>query len=302
MTGSTPQPGSSASWYEHLKYCDLCPRQCRVNRLAGNTGFCHSGKDAQISSVGPHFGEEPPLVGLKGSGTIFFNRCNLGCIFCQNATISHQSGQTVQTEYLAEVFLSIQNSGYHNLNLVTPTPHLPAIVHALEIARSRDFNLPVIYNCGGYESSETIKMLRGVIDIYMPDIKSLDADWCSRFLAAPDYPDIALDSLKTMMDQVGNLQLNTSGVAVRGLLVRHLVMPFQENDTRAVLDAVYKICGPEAYVNVMDQYRPCFQAFRHHGLSRPINRSEWMNAVEHAEKLNLTRGLESKKPYVFNMK
>ena len=277
---------------QHAHTCDFCPRFCNVDRINGETGFCNMGRDAQVASVHAHFGEEPPLVGHNGSGTVFFFGCNLGCVFCQNYEISHGNGSPVQPDELASIFLTVQRTGCHNLNLVTPTPHILAIVEALEIALTHGFHLPVVYNCGGYENPEIIKLLNGIIDIYMPDLKSLDRTWSRLYLKAADYPVYAKLSIEEMYKQVGNLRMDAGRIAKRGLLVRHLVMPNQIDDTRNIIDFLRDLCGTNGFINVMNQYRPCFEAGSYSDLNRRISQSEWQKAIDYATKNEITKGLD----------
>jgi len=241
--------------------CRLCPRQCGADRTAGERGFCGAGDIPVVSSAFPHHGEESVLRGTRGSGTIFFCGCNLKCVFCQNHDISGSTagGTPVSPEELAVLMLSLQRHGCHNVNFVTPTHFAPSIARAVEIARREGLVVPVVYNCGGYESPEVIRALEGVVDIYMPDVKFLDPERSARFLRAPDYPDAVREAVALMDTQVGRLQVR-NGTAVRGLLVRHLVMPGGYEDSRRIMDFLASACTPGTYVNVMDQYRPCHRA------------------------------------------
>ena len=269
-----------------LRSCELCPRLCRVNRIEGKTGYCGIGPEPVISSAGPHFGEEPPLVGRGGSGTIFFTGCNLGCIFCQNYDISHlRHGREVPVSDLTDTMLRLQEMGCHNINWVTPTHQVPAIVEALELARSKGLSVPTVYNCGGYERVEILRQLEGYVDIYMPDAKYLDAQ-TARYSDAPDYPDVMRAALKEMFRQVGDLETQ-GGVAVKGLLVRHLVMPGCTDESLAILDFLAKDISPNTYVNVMDQYRPTFRAREFPEISRCITSAEHSRVRQHAEQLGL---------------
>ena len=277
-----------------LRACELCPRLCRVNRLAGEVGRCGAGPGPEISSVGPHFGEEPPLVGLGGpahraggSGTIFFTGCNLGCVFCQNFEISHcQDGRRITEEALADAMLGLERIGCHNVNWVTPTHQVPAILAALRIARSRGLSIPTVFNCGGYERVEILRMIEGQVDIYMPDAKFFSPATAERFASAPDYPKVAQAALMEMHRQVGDLQIR-DGIAARGLLVRHLVMPGCGDESIAILDFIAREISPNTYVNVMDQYRPAYRAHEFPEISRRITRSEYLRVLRHAEKLGL---------------
>ncbi|RMG60701.1 MAG: radical SAM protein [Deltaproteobacteria bacterium] len=273
-----------------LKECDLCPRKCHVDRLSGEKGFCRTGRFALVSSYGPHYGEEFPLVGRHGSGTVFFTHCNLGCIFCQNYDISHLGeGREVTPEQLAEIFLSIQRMGCHNLNLVTPTHVVAQVVESLALAVEEGFSLPVVYNCGGYEDPDVIRLLDGVVDIYMPDVKFFDPAVAEELARAPDYPRWVKESVVEMHRQVGDLVIDSSGVARKGLLVRHLVLPGGLAGTEEVLAFLRENTGPETYLNIMDQYYPCYMARSHPLLSRRIYREEWEEALSLARRLGFRR-------------
>jgi len=272
---------------EVLASCVLCPRKCRVNRLAGEIGYCGVGADPVIASSGPHFGEEPPLVGRRGSGTVFFTGCNLGCVFCQNYEISHiKEGRRCTVDALADVMLQLQALGCHNVNWVTPTHQAPAIMAALEMARSSGLTVPTVFNCGGYESVETLRMIEGRVDIYMPDAKFSRRETAERYCSAPDYPESMKAALKEMRRQVGDLVIR-DGVAVRGLLVRHLVMPDHGDESKEVLDFLANEVSPDTYVNIMDQYRPAYRAHEFPQISRPVSRAEYLDAMGHAERLGL---------------
>ncbi len=273
-----------------LRSCDICPRTCRVDRTRGEQGVCRVGARAIVASFGPHYGEEAPLVGHNGSGTVFFSGCSLRCVFCQNYGISHLlEGEELAADRLASIFLSVQRMGCHNLNLVTPTHVTPQIVEALAIAAGKGFRLPVVYNCGGYERVETLRELEGIVDIYMPDLKFLGAAPAARYCAAPDYPDVAGEALREMARQVGPLVLGWNGIAVRGLLVRHLVMPGDASTTRDVIDFLAGEIGTDTYLNLMDQYRPCGRAAEFPEIARRISPEEWEAAREYAVRKGMTR-------------
>jgi putative pyruvate formate lyase activating enzyme len=273
-----------------LSECDICPRMCRVNRKAGELGVCRVGRNALVASFGPHFGEEAPLVGNQGSGTVFFSGCNLRCLFCQNYEISHLvEGSEVSAERLAGIFLSVQRTGCHNLNLVTPTHVTPQILMALSLAVPRGLSIPVVYNCGGYESVDTLRELDGVVDIYMPDVKFLDAEPAGRYCEAPDYPEVVQAALQEMARQVGPLSIDRHGIARRGLLVRHLVMPGEASKTRRVIDFLADEIGKDTYLNLMDQYRPCGRALEFPEIGRRITAGEWREAQDYAHGKGLDR-------------
>jgi len=275
---------------EMLKSCKLCPRECMVDRTAGKQGFCRTGDKPFVSSWGPHFGEERPLVGSHGSGTIFFGYCNLGCLFCQNYSISHLGeGREMTVERLAEVMLELQGAGCHNINLVTPTHQMPMILRALSIAAQQGLTIPIVYNCGGYESLDAIKLLDGVVDIYMPDFKYADPEMSLKYSKAKDYPAVAKAVIKEMHCQVGDLVLDESGVALRGLLLRHLVLPGGIAGTREVVRFIAEEISKNTYVNIMDQYYPCYKAFDYPPLDRRITREEFAEAVKLAREAGLTR-------------
>jgi putative pyruvate formate lyase activating enzyme len=275
---------------ERLKECNFCPRECGVDRTAGELGFCRTADLPIVSSWGPHFGEEPPLVGRSGSGTIFFTHCNLHCLFCQNYTISHLGeGQEVSFEKLASIMLSLQAMGCHNINLVTPTHQVPMILKALMIAIEGGLRLPIVYNCGGYESINTLRLLEGIIDIYMPDFKYSDPEVSKKYSLAEDYPERAKAALKEMHRQVGDLRINSEGIAERGLLVRHLIMPGGLAGTKEVVRFIAEEISKDTYINIMDQYHPCFKAFEYPPLDRRITPREFEEALTLARRAGLRR-------------
>ncbi len=229
-------------------------------------------------------------MGIHGSGTIFFGNCNLGCIFCQNFAISHLGeGSEISFEQLADAMLELQDRGCHNVNLVTPTHQMPMILHSLLIAAAQGLSLPIVYNCGGYESLDAIRLLDGIVDIYMPDFKYADPEMALKYSNAKDYPIVAKAVIKEMHRQVGDLVMNESGVALRGLLVRHLVLPEGVAGTREVVRFIAEEISRSTYVNIMDQYSPCFRAYEHPPLDRPITGSEFKYAITIAREAGLTR-------------
>jgi len=274
-----------------LKECRLCPRECRVNRLDGKVGVCQAGSELMISSVFPHFGEESPLVGHSGSGTIFLTHCNLRCVFCQNYDISHFSkGEWMTSSNLAYSMLRLQGAGCHNINFVTPTHYVPQIVSSLPEAIGKGLRLPLVYNCSGYESLEVIRLLEGLIDIYMPDTKYMDEGYSMRFSNAPDYPLVIQKVLKEMHRQVGDLVTNSKGIAERGLLIRHLVMPNGVASSEEVLRFIAEEISVHSYVNIMDQYRPEYRAHEYPEIARRITHKEYLEAVQIAKRFRLYRG------------
>ena len=275
---------------EILRECTLCPRECRVDRTSGERGFCRTGDKPFISSYGPHFGEEKPLVGRFGSGTIFMGNCNLGCLFCQNYSISHLGeGMEMSFEKLADIMLSLQNEGCHNINFVTPTHQMPMTLKSLLIAAEKGLQLPIVYNCGGYESLHAIEILDGVVDIYMPDFKYSDPAMALKYSNAGDYPQAAMAAIKEMHRQVGDLITDQRGIAMRGLLVRHLVLPKGIAGTAGVVKYIAEEISKNTYINIMDQYHPCFKAFDHPPLNRKITPQEYADAVQMAIDAGLKR-------------
>ena len=273
-----------------LRECTLCPRNCKVDRTAGEKGVCKTGDRPIVASWGPHFGEEKPLVGRFGSGTIFFSYCNLKCIFCQNWTISHiGEGEEISFERLAKIMLEIRDMGCHNINLVTPTHQMPMILHALALATEKGLNIPIVYNCGGYESLEAVKILDGVVDIYMPDFKYSDPEMALKYSKAKDYPLIVKEVIKKMYRQVGDLIVDNRGIALRGLLVRHLVLPEGIAGTKEVVRFIAEEISKDTYINIMDQYYPCYKAFEHPPLDRRITTKEYSEAIEMAIRAGLKR-------------
>ncbi|MHC4458251.1 MAG: radical SAM protein [Planctomycetota bacterium] len=273
--------------WEKMNPCVLCPRRCEVNRSKGQIGFCGIGCLPVVSSVGPHFGEEPVLVGSGGSGTIFFAGCNLGCMFCQNFDISHhRHGQQVTIEQLAQFMLDLQKYGCSNINFVTPTHLVPAILAAIELAKKDGLNLPIVYNTGGYDLVETLKLLDGYIDIYMPDMKYSDSKVAQQLSDAPDYPQINRAAVKEMHRQVGDLHIK-KGLATRGLLVRHLVLPNKLAGSFEIIDFLAEQISTSAAINVMDQYRPCFKA----STNPQINRRPTLEEIESVRQYAIEKGL-----------
>ncbi|MCX8057319.1 MAG: radical SAM protein [Ignavibacteria bacterium] len=277
--------------YELLEACRLCPNECGVDRKVNDNGICRSGYLPIVSSYFPHFGEEPPLVGRFGSGTVFFSNCNLDCKFCQNYDISHYGiGKEISVDELASIMLYLQNRGCHNINFVTPTHFTPQIVDALIIARERGLEIPLVYNCGGYESVETLKLLDKIIDIYMPDIKYSSNENALKYSGVTNYWDVVQSALKEMHKQVGDLVINKSGIAKRGLLIRHLVLPNDIAGSKKVLNFIANEISKNSYVNIMDQYHPAYLARTFTELNRPITNSEYEEVLSYAKEIGLNRG------------
>jgi len=273
-----------------MEECRLCPRECGVNRLEDERGFCNTGRRARVASYNAHFGEESPLVGRHGSGTIFISSCNLLCSFCQNYDISHgNEGVDVEPEQMAEMMIQLQKRGCHNINFVTPTHVVPQLLEALSFAIRSGLRMPLVYNSSGYDKEATLRILEGVFDIYMPDFKFWDGKWAERYCKAPDYPEVAREAIREMHRQVGDLVLDENGVAQRGLLVRHLVMPDNIAGTREIMHFLASSISTNTYVNVMDQYRPCGEAYTDEFINRRLKSKEFREAVEAAKREGLHR-------------
>jgi putative pyruvate formate lyase activating enzyme len=275
----------------HLADCDLCARYCRVNRFQTTRGaVCRTGARAVVHSHGAHHGEEAPLSGWRGSGTIFFSWCSLRCEFCQNWGISQKGlGRELGAEDLAELMLALQAQGCHNINFVTPSHVVVQILEAVWLAADRGLRLPLVYNSGGYDSLEALALLDGVIDIYMPDMKYGDSAAAREFSHVRGYREVNRAAVREMHRQVGNLLLDGRGIARRGLLIRHLVMPGEVARTETVLRFIAEQISPDTYVNIMDQYRPCYRAGAHPPLDRPLSREEYGRAAATARRLGLRR-------------
>jgi len=277
--------------HEILTECRLCPRECNVNRLSGEVGVCRGGAELMVSSASPHFGEEPPLVGFHGSGTIFLTHCNLRCVFCQNYDISHfGSGYTVTSSEMANYMLRLQRMGTHNINFVTPTHYIPQIVASLPEAIESGLKIPLVFNCGGYESLDVIRLLDGIMDIYMPDFKYSDESTAKKYSNSPDYPGKIKGALMEMHRQVGDLKIDRDGIAERGLLIRHLVMPKALAGTRDLMEFIASDISKDSYVNIMAQYRPLYKASEFPEINRRITPQEYKEAVEIAKIAGLYRG------------
>ncbi len=273
---------------KRLLNCDICPHNCGVNRLGGEKGFCRTLKHMIVSSYAPHFGEEKPLVGENGSGTIFFAYCNLRCVFCQNYDIScGLYGQKATAEEAADMMIDLQEQGCHNINLVTPTQFVPQILESLEIAAGEGLKIPLVYNSGGYDSVKTLKLLDGIVDIYMPDIKYADEKTAKKYSGIRNYPQIVREAVKEMYRQVGNLITDKKGIAQKGLIIRHLVLPHGLSGTEQVMKFIAEKISPDAFVNVMAQYYPAHKAHLFPELSKRLSMDEFQEALKTAEKYGI---------------
>lgn len=287
-TGEFPQRVARA--YGHLSACDMCGWNCKKNRLEGSLGVCRTGAQARVSNYGPHHGEEDPLSGWRGSGTIFFARCSLRCQFCQNHEISQtDDGDILEPEDLADLMLELQDRGCHNINLVSPTHVVPQILAAVMIAAQSGLHLPLVYNTGGYDSQDALSLLDGVVDIYMPDMKFSNAHVALHYSKIRRYPELNRAAVREMHRQVGDLQLDEHGLAQRGLLVRHLILPNGLAGSDEILHFLADEISTNTYLNLMDQYRPAYQAHYYPRIDRPIKREEYTAAVRMARELNLYR-------------
>ena len=289
--------------YEKFKQCDLCPRRCGANRSAGETGFCGATANVTVYSHHPHYGEELPLVGRGGSGTIFFSNCNLRCVFCQNWPIAHLGqGRQIRDRDLADMMLDLQRRGCHNINVVTPTHVMPNIVGAVQIALNKGLRLPICYNTGGYERVENIRLLDGIVDIYLLDLKFMDGAESARYAAAgaDNYPEMAQQAIIEMHRQVGELVTDDRGIALRGLMIRHLVMPNRIAGTREFVTWVAEHLSQDTYVNIMAQYRVEHRAFEYERIARAITSEEFLEAIDWAREAGL-RNLDERSVSIAQM-
>ena len=276
--------------YERLEACDLCAWECGINRRSGKMGVCRSGQRARVCSYGAHMGEEDPLRGWRGSGTVFFARCNLRCQYCQNYDISQaDSGEEIEPEALASIMLELQQHGCHNINFVSPSHVVAPILAAVLIAAQAGLRIPLVYNTGGYDSLIALKLLDSVIDIYMPDMKYADPRIARRYSKIPHYPSINRAAVHEMHRQTGDLQIDTNGIAQRGLLVRHLVLPNDLAGSREILRFLAEEISINTYINIMDQYHPAYKAHQYPELNRRITRDEYRSVLQMAENLGLHR-------------
>jgi len=289
--------------FKIMENCEICPRKCHVNRLKNEKGFCQLGKLPMVSAFHPHFGEESPLVGSHGSGTIFLTSCNLACVYCQNYEISQlRIGEGISFEKLAEMMINLQNRGCHNINFVTPTPQIPQIVKGVVIAIDKGLKIPLVYNTSSYDSIEVLKLLDGIFDIYLPDARYSDDKIALKYSNAPNYFEVMKSTIKEMHRQVGDLTLDSSppttllpsrapenGIAIRGLIVRHLVLPNNLAGSEKIFEFLAKEVSKNTFLNIMDQYWPHWKAFEYPELSRRITTKEYQEAIKLAKKSGLRR-------------
>jgi len=276
--------------FKILESCEICPRKCHVNRLKEEKGYCQLGYLPMVSAYHPHFGEEAPLVGKYESGTIFMTSCNLSCVYCQNYEISQlRIGEEVSFERLAEMMVELQNLGCHNINFVTPTPQVPAILKSLEIAIEKGLKVPLVYNTSSYDSLEVLKLLDGIVDIYLPDARYSDNKIALKYSNAPNYFEIMKKAIKEMHRQVGDLVINEEGIAIRGLIVRHLVLPNGLAGSEKIFEFIAKEISKNTFLNIMDQYWPAYKAHQYPELFRRITKEEFQEAINLAKKFGLKR-------------
>ena len=272
--------------------CTLCPRACGVNRAAGQKGRCGMSAELKVARAALHMWEEPPISGTNGSGTVFFSGCPLSCVFCQNSQISHEAdGKHIDINRLTDIFLELQDAGAHNINLVTPTHFVPHIIEALDIARSNGLTLPILYNCGGYESVQTLRLLRGYIDIYLPDFKYWSADIAAKYSLCKDYRQRAIEALSEMVAQTGTPSFDENGIMKKGTVVRHLVLPGCTSDSKDVIKYLYKTYGDDIYISIMSQYTPMPGIKdRFPELARKLTKYEYDKVVNFAAEIGVTKG------------
>ena len=276
---------------EMLKKCSLCPRKCYVNRLDGELGFCKASKDVKIAKVSLHTWEEPCISGTLGSGTVFFSNCNLNCVFCQNHNISQLgTGKTVSINRLSEIFLEQQQRGAHNINLVTPTHYVPQIIDALKIAKEKGLNIPILYNSNGYENIDTIKALRGFIDVYLPDLKYCNDKYALKYSKAPNYFNTASAVITEMASQVGEAIFDVNGIIQKGVIIRHLMLPGLLFDSKKVIDYIYTTFKDSVYISLMNQYTPMHEAARYSEINKPLNPKHYDSLIDYCVNLGITKG------------
>jgi len=285
--------------YKLLAPCRVCPRECGVDRINGEVGNCRAGLKVKVSSYHQHFGEEPPLVGRHGSGTIFLTHCNLHCVYCQNYEISQLGlGSEVTLDELAQMMLKLQQLGCHNINFVTPTPWVPQLVQALAIAQRKGLDIPIVYNCGGYESLETLRLLEGIVDIYMPDIKYAKNSSSLKYSAVENYWEVVQAALKEMHRQVGDLIVE-KGIAKRGLLIRHLVLPNRIAGSKQCFEFIRRELSNNTMVNVMAQYYPTYKASQYSEINRRITTQEYREALEELGRQGVDAGFRQTVDTIF---
>ena len=274
-----------------LKECRLCVRDCGVNRLEGKTGVCRSTSDIVIARAALHKWEEPCISGTKGSGAVFFSNCNFRCVFCQNHEISQENkGKIISIERLSEIFLELQDQGANNINLVTPTHFVPQIIEALKIAKSKGLNLPVVYNTNGYDTVETIKLLNGIVDVYLPDFKYFNDKYATKYSFAPNYSKNVVEVIREMVNQVGKPQFNEDGIMIKGVIVRHLMLPGLLFDSKKVIDCIYSNFKDSVYISIMNQYIPMHKACNYPEINKSLNPKHYDSLIDYALSIGVKNG------------
>ena len=278
-------------WMKEPDCCTICPRECGVNRTTGNMGVCHADAQMKIARAALHFWEEPCISGKEGSGAIFFSGCALGCVFCQNMDISRgQTGKKVTEEQLALICLNLQAQGANNINLVTAGQYLPAVAKALKLAREQGLEIPVVYNSSGYEKPETLQLLDGLVDIYLPDMKYMDAELAKKYSHAEDYPKVAKAALAEMVRQCPDIEFDERGMMKKGVIVRHLLLPGHVKDSKAVLEYLFTTYQNQIYISIMSQYTPMPQMCRYPELNRRVTKREYERLLDYAVELGIEHG------------
>jgi putative pyruvate formate lyase activating enzyme len=276
---------------ELLDSCKLCPRNCRANRSSGKRGFCGAGEKIRVARAALHYWEEPCISGDIGSGTVFFSYCTLKCVFCQNYNISQCSwGKEITMERLAEIFIELQDKGALNINLVTPTHYVPQIIEALKIAKAKGLSLPIIYNSSGYENVETIKLLKGYIDVYLPDMKYFDTKYSNKYSKAKDYFEYAKRAIDEMVNQVGEVKFDENGIVKKGVIIRHLMLPGLLFDSKKIIDHIYNTYGNKVYISIMNQYTPLEHVSKYPELNRSLNQKHYESLIDYALNLGVKNG------------
>ena len=290
MINKSTEELNNSCFLKLLKKCNLCPRKCNVNRLAGELGFCKASKDVKIAKVSLHKWEEPCISGSLGSGTVFFSNCNLKCVFCQNHEISHEgTGKTVSINRLSEIFLEQQERGALNINLVTPTHYVPQIIESLKLAKSKGLNIPILYNSNGYENIDTIKALRGFIDVYLPDLKYYKDKYAIRYSKAPNYFVTACEVITEMVSQVGEAKFDDTGVIQKGVIIRHLMLPGLLFDSKKIIDFIYTTFNDSVYISLMNQYTPMQVSDKYPEIDKTLNPNHYDALIDYCLTLGITK-------------
>ncbi|WP_460289296.1 radical SAM protein [Clostridium sp. CTA-7] len=274
-----------------LENCSLCPRNCGVNRLSEKRGFCGAGDKIRVARAALHYWEEPCISGNIGSGTVFFSYCTLKCVFCQNHNISQCSfGKEISIDRLGEIFIELQEKGALNINLVTPTHYVPQIIEAIRVARNKGLNIPIIYNSSGYEKVETIKLLKGYIDVYLPDMKYFDSKYSVKYSKAKDYFSYAKEAIDEMINQVGDVKFDENGIIKKGVIIRHLMLPGLLFDSKKIVDYIHKTYGDKVYISLMNQYTPLEHVKEYPEINKPLNQKHYEALIDYSLDIGVEKG------------